>query len=181
MRGLIIALLALLATKVGAESTGILKNAINEVNANVVFMRHALAPGFGDPDNFSLSDCTTQRNLDEEGKRQARLIGKAIRESNIQFADALSSEWCRCKETTELLGLEQWSTFSGLNSFFQDYADKGDTLRKLKLKLNNIQDGVTLMITHQVVITATTGVAVGSGELVAYNSVTQLKKVFKLD
>ena len=109
------------------------------------------------------------------------MIGKAIQESSIQFADVLSSEWCRCKETAELLGLKQWSTFSGLNSFFQEYADKDDTLRKLKLKLNEIDNELILMVTHQVVISAATGVSVVSGGLVAYNSFSHLKKVFRLD
>ena len=181
MRHLFLILLVILSAKARAESRDILRDAIKEVDANVVFMRHALAPGFGDPINFSYSDCTTQRNLDEEGRRQARLIGKAIQESSIQFSDVLSSEWCRCKETTKLLGLKKWSTFSGLNSFFQDYADKDDTLRKLKLKLNEIDNAVILMVTHQVVISAATGVSVVSGGLVAYNSFSQLNKVFRLD
>ena len=178
---LFLIIFVILSPEARAESRDILRDAINEVDANVVFMRHALAPGFGDPNNFSSLDCTTQRNLDEEGRRQARLIGKAIQESSIQFADVLSSEWCRCKETAELLGLKQWSTFSGLNSFFQDYADKDDTLRKLKLKLNEIDNDVILMVTHQVVISAATGVSVVSGGLVAYNSFSYLKKVFRLD
>ena len=181
MRTLIIALLVIAGTKVEADNKDVLEEAIDKVSANVVFMRHALAPGFGDPDNFSLSDCAKQRNLDKEGRRQARIIGKAIQESRVQFVAILSSEWCRCMETTELLGLGQWSTFSGLNSFFQDYADKNNTLSKLQLKLDKIEYGITLMITHQVVINAVTGLTVGSGELVAYNSVTRMKKVIRLD
>ena len=174
-------LFILVNTKISAENKNILKGAIFEVDANVVFMRHALAPGFGDPDNFSLLDCTSQRNLDEEGRRQARLIGAAIRESNMQFADVLSSEWCRCKETAELLNVGKWKTFSGLNSFFQDHADKGETLKKLHLKLNTLDNGITLLVTHQVVINAITGTTVRSGDLVAYNSVSEKKKLFRLD
>ena len=71
----ILAFIVLLASHASAENRSILSNAIAAVDANVVFMRHALAPGYGDPANFSLSDCDTQRNLDLEGRKQASYIG----------------------------------------------------------------------------------------------------------
>ena len=177
----ILAFLVLLASHASAESRSILSNAIAAVDANVVFMRHALAPGYGDPANFSLSDCDTQRNLDLEGRKQASYIGVAIKNSGFRFAQVFSSEWCRCKETTELMKVGQWKTFSGLNSFFQGYADKDSTLEKLSLSLNELTEGVTLMITHQVIINATTGASIGSGEFVAYNTSSKKRKVFRLD
>ena len=130
-----------------------------------------------------MGDCDTQRNLDTKGRQQAIDIGAAIQRSGFRFTQVFSSEWCRCKETTELLELGHWQTFSGLNSFFQGYADKSITLRDLELKLNKINDdsGITLMVTHQVVIRAATGTSVASGELVAYNTLTKFKKTFKLD
>ena len=170
-----------LSTHAWAEKKNALKDAINEVAANVVFMRHAMAPGFGDPDNFSLSDCSFQRNLNKNGKKQARAIGVSIYKSGVRFNEVLSSEWCRCKETTELLNIGDWKTFSGLNSFFQGYADRAIILRELDLKLKKVRDGVTLMVTHQVVISAVTGASISSGELIAYNSVSKAKKVFRLD
>ena len=118
MRSFLLAILTVLATQACSESDDILKDAIDAVDANVVFMRHAVAPGFGDPDNFSLLDCSTQRNLDASGRKQARAIGASIQKSSIRFDKILSSEWCRCKETVQLLGIGQWQTFSGLNSFF---------------------------------------------------------------
>jgi phosphohistidine phosphatase SixA len=183
MRFVIIAFLMIIATQASPENRHTLEEAIKEVDANVVFMRHALAPGFGDPDNFSLSDCSTQRNLDKAGRKQAHAIGVSIKKSSVHFNEVFSSQWCRCKETTELLELGHWQTFSGLNSFFQGYADKSITLRDLELKLNKINDdsGITLMVTHQVVIRAATGTSVASGELVAYNTLTKFKKTFKLD
>ena len=75
------------------------------IDANVIFMRHALAPGFGDPEDFNVADCSTQRNLNEEGRAQALSIGKAMRNSGLQFKEILSSQWCRCTQTTELLNL----------------------------------------------------------------------------
>jgi phosphohistidine phosphatase SixA len=174
-------ILSIQAQTVGAEGRHILLEAITEIDADVVFMRHALAPGFGDPDNFSLTECNTQRNLDQVGRSQAIEIGMKIKESGLSFIEVLSSEWCRCKETAQLLDIGQWETFSGLNSFFQDYADRVETLQKLDGKLSDLKTGVTFMVTHQVVIRAVTGVSVGSGELVAYNSSTELIKTFRLD
>jgi len=178
---ILVAFLMTLSTQVWADGRNILKDAIKEVDANVVFLRHAMAPGFGDPDNFSLLDCSTQRNLNENGRKQARAIGFSINKSGVRFNEIISSDWCRCKETAELLNIGTWQTFLGLNSFFQAYAERAFTLRELDLKLKKLKNGVTLMITHQVVITAVTGISVTSGEMVAYNSVSEAKKVFRLD
>ena len=177
----IITFLIFLSNQVVAESQNILINSISDINANVLFMRHALAPGFGDPINFSINNCNSQRNLDKRGKAQAKAIGAAIIQSGFQFNQILSSEWCRCKETAELMDLGQWETFSGLNSFFQGYADKAKTLQQLNLRLEEFKEGVTLLVTHQVTITAITGASVGSGEFVAYNTITKKAKVFRLD
>ena len=178
---MLVAFLVTLSTQVWADGRDILKDAIKEVDANVVFLRHAMAPGFGDPDNFSLLDCSTQRNLNENGRKQARAIGFSINKSGVRFNEIISSDWCRCKETAELLNIGTWQTFLGLNSFFQAYAERSVTLRELDLKLKKLKNGVTLMITHQVVISAVTGISVTSGEMVAYNSVSEAKKVFRLD
>ena len=178
---MLVAFLVTLSTQVWADGRDILKDAIKEVDANVVFLRHAMAPGFGDPENFSLLDCSTQRNLNENGRKQARAIGFSINKSGVRFNEIISSDWCRCKETAELLNIGKWQTFLGLNSFFQAYVEKAVTLRELDLKLKKLKNGVTLMITHQVVISAVTGISVTSGEMVAYNSVSEAKKVFRLD
>ena len=166
-------------TIAGGQSN--LRDTISDINANVLFMRHALAPGFGDPINFSINNCNSQRNLDKRGKAQAKAIGAAIIQSGFHFNQILSSEWCRCKETAKLMNLGQWETFSGLNSFFQGYADKAKTLQQLNLRLEEFKEGVTLLVTHQVTITAITGASVGSGEFVAYNTITKKAKVFRLD
>ena len=117
-------LLVVLAPISKAEPASSLMSAISYLNADIVFMRHALAPGFGDPDRFELGDCSTQRNLDTNGRNQAQLIGRELLTSGIHFSEILSSEWCRCRETASLLNMGKWSVFSGLNSFFQNYADK---------------------------------------------------------
>jgi phosphohistidine phosphatase SixA len=171
-RRLLLALLCALPVASWATDD-VLTAAIKKINGNVVFMRHAIAPGYGDPDNFKIGDCSTQRNLDDTGRSQARAIGKALSQSRTQFAEILSSEWCRCQETTALLGLGKWRTFEGLNSFFQGYADADATIPKLQKKLATLKPGVTLMVSHQVVISRITGVSPSSGGLVVYNTQTK--------
>ncbi len=155
-----------------AHAMDYLAQAVSAIDANVVFMRHENAPGFGDPENFALHDCSTQRNLDEKGRKQAQKMGDQLRASSVKFVEILTSEWCRCKETTDLLNVGSWQTFSGLNSFFQGYADENATLKQLRQKLSSIKPGVTLMVTHQVVISAVTGRGAQTGEMIAFNTRT---------
>ena len=149
-----------------------LKKALSNTSANVVFLRHALAPGFGDPAEFQINDCSTQRNLDQAGQRQARFIGKYLREHKIVFDTILSSQWCRCKQTADLLNMGSWQEFTGLNSFFQGHADRTDTLKKLQQKLDNLPaDTLVLMITHAV-INAVTKISPASLVLMITHQVT---------
>ena len=158
-----------------------LKKALSKTSANVVFLRHALAPGFGDPAEFQINDCSTQRNLDQAGQLQARFIGKYLRDNKIVFDTILSSQWCRCKQTAALLNMGSWKEFTGLNSFFQGYADRTDTLKKLQQKLDKLPAGtLVLMITHQVVINAVTKISPASGGFVVYNTRTKLSKSVQL-
>ena len=146
------------------------------ISANVIFMRHALAPGFGDPHNFIKEDCSTQRNLNNKGRLQARLIGSYLKASDIKFSEILTSEWCRCIDTIKELNLGKWETFSGLNSFFQGHEKKDQVMNKLQKKLDSLDNSdLVLFVTHQVVITEQTGVAPSSGEMVLYNSITKEK------
>ncbi|MGW8207288.1 MAG: histidine phosphatase family protein [Hyphomicrobiaceae bacterium] len=87
-------------------------------------MRHALAPGVGDPDNFSVEDCATQRNLSADGRAQARVTGERFRRNGVKTARDYSSAWCRCKDTAALLGLGKVEVLDKLNSFFQDYGQR---------------------------------------------------------
>ena len=66
---------------------------------NIIFIRHAYAPGNGDPENFDINDCNTQRNLNNEGRVQSKKIGNFFKENEIQIDKVISSEWCRCTET----------------------------------------------------------------------------------
>ena len=83
---------------------------IQSIGANVIFMRHAIAPGTGDPKEFKIEDCETQRNLSDEGKEQAMQLGKFLK-SNIKIDRVYTSQWCRCSETAHLLDLADSETF----------------------------------------------------------------------
>ena len=152
------------------------------ISANVIFLRHALAPGVGDPENFMKEDCSTQRNLNDKGRLQARLIGNYLRSTNLKFSQILTSEWCRCIDTVKELNLGQWTTFSGLNSFFQVYEKKDQVMNKLQKKLDSLgYSDLALFVTHQVVISEQTGILPRSGEMVLYNSITKQKARFMID
>ena len=139
---------------------------------NVLLIRHALAPGFGDPQNFDLNDCSTQRNLDGEGREQAFRIGEKIEAAGIKFSKIYSSQWCRCLETPEYMNLGEITVEPGLNSFFQGIVPKDKTLDRLRKRLESVEEKqeLVLMVTHQVTITAVTGITVSSGEAVAFNT-----------
>ena len=152
------------------------------ISANVIFLRHALAPGVGDPDNFIKEDCSTQRNLNDKGRLQARLIGNYLRSTNLKFSQILTSEWCRCIDTARELNLGQWTTFSGLNSFFQVYEKKDQVMKKLQKKLDSLgYSDLALFVTHQVVISEQTGIVPRSGEMVLYNSISKQKARYMVD
>jgi phosphohistidine phosphatase SixA len=143
------------------------------VLANAFMLRHSLAPGFGDPDEFIIDQCDTQRNLDDVGRSQATLLGLQVQQMGLVFDKVYSSYWCRCLETAELLNLGAVEAFAGLNSFFQAHADRNKTLKLLQEKFVGLDErSLTLMVTHQVVIQAVSGIGVASGALVAYNSKT---------
>ncbi|RKT34173.1 phosphohistidine phosphatase SixA [Roseovarius halotolerans] len=133
----------------------------------VALMRHALAPGTGDPAGFDLADCSTQRNLDERGREQARRIGRAMRADGVHFDAIWSSEWCRARETAELLGFDEVVEEPALNSFFAGRGDRAaQTVEILKLIEAQPTDSRLLLVSHQVNISALTGSFAGSGEII---------------
>ena len=147
--------------------------AIDRIGGNVLFLRHALAPGFGDPPQFAIDDCATQRNLNDAGRAQARAIGAYMKRHDIVPDTILSSQWCRCQDTARDMAIGPFSTHIGLNSFFDGHVDRGHTLAALRAHMTTIApDRLDLMVTHQVVISAITGIAPRSGGMVVYNSHT---------
>ncbi len=134
---------------------------------HVALLRHALAPGTGDPAHFVLRDCSTQRNLSREGRDQAARIGARFAANGISQASVLSSQWCRCLETARLLDLGPVEELPVLNSFFRRYERREPQTNGLKDWLaGQPLDRPVVLVTHQVNITALTGVYPSSGELV---------------
>ncbi len=133
----------------------------------IVLLRHAPAPGYSDPPQFRLGDCSTQRNLDDHGREQARRLGIAFRARNIRVGAVWSSQWCRCRETADLAFPGQAREDAVFNSFFED-SGRGpaqtDAARQRLRQWNG--PGVLVVVTHQVNITALTGIVPAAGEAV---------------
>ena len=134
---------------------------------NIYLLRHALAPGMGDPEEFNVEDCSTQRNLSAEGRKQAFRIGVRFRDNGIKTAYVVSSQWCRCLETAKLLGFGNITENQILNSFFDQFHLQDKRTASLRDWLLRYQLDVPLiLVTHQVNITALTGIYPTSGEAV---------------
>ena len=136
-----------------------------ERDGAIAIMRHALAPGGGDPAQFVLEDCETQRNLDARGRDQARAIGAELRLRGVKFDKVFTSQWCRCRETAALIEMGAVQALPSLNSFFAGQGDRvGQTAATLAAL--SAREGRVLLVTHQVNITALTGVFPKSGEII---------------
>jgi phosphohistidine phosphatase SixA len=156
----------LLTGNVSAQNEDIVWDALKQGRA-VALIRHATAPGLGDPPSFRIGDCSTQRNLSEEGRNQAQRIGKYFREKGVQSAAVYSSQWCRCLETARLLGLGAVTELAALNSFFRDSSTEERQTKEIRQFIMSLPAGKpTILITHQVNITAFTGIFPSSGEVI---------------
>jgi 8-oxo-(d)GTP phosphatase len=134
----------------------------------LLLLRHALAPGTGDPPGFVFGDCSTQRNLSDAGREQARALGERLRQAGIVQARIYSSRWCRCMETAELLDLGPVQPLPALDSFFQDRSQGAARTQVARNFLDELPAGPpVILVTHQVNITGLTGqfTASGSGVL----------------
>lgn len=132
----------------------------------IMMIRHAYAPGTGDPANFRIGDCSTQRNLNGEGREQARKLGAHIRAQGIKRARVLTSQWCRCSETAALLDLGPVEEFTGLNSFYTMPEKKDEWLTELRgmlARLDRQTDMPVILVTHAVTISAIAGTSASSG------------------
>ncbi|MFT5175625.1 MAG: phosphohistidine phosphatase SixA [Gammaproteobacteria bacterium] len=132
---------------------------------HVLMIRHANAPGNGDPAHFRLGDCDAQRNLDNDGRVQARTIGAWLRAHGVTHAQIYSSQWCRCLETARLLDLGDPIELPALNSFYEQDDDREPNLRALRefLNMRPPTGRPIVLVTHQVTISAITGRSVSSG------------------
>ena len=131
----------------------------------IVLFRHANAPGGGDPAGMRIGDCTTQRNLDDRGRAQARSIGEAFRSRGIAVGLVLTSQWCRTRETAELAFPGRGQDEPAFNSFFGDRSKGPAQTAAARRVLEAWRGpGALVVVAHQVNITALTGIVPASGE-----------------
>tara|TARA_B100001769_G_C21886475_1_gene479167 strand:- start:188 stop:736 length:549 start_codon:yes stop_codon:yes gene_type:complete len=134
----------------------------------LIFIRHAIAPGNGDPENFDIMDCNTQRNLDEKGIQQSKKIGLYFKKNKIKIDKVLSSQWCRCKDTAKI-AFKKFKTFNALNSFYDEKfaANESNQIEDLKKYIKKWDSDKNLvLVTHYVVISSILGIGSSSGEII---------------
>ena len=154
-------------TSLIANSNKDLQNILSK-DGKLIFIRHAYAPGSGDPDNFDILNCASQRNLNNTGIEQAKNIGKFFLRNSIDDNVVLSSEWCRCKQTAKY-AFKNYETKFFLNSFFnQKFShNKSNQIKELKKYIKKWNGkGNLIFITHYVVILEILNLSVESGEIV---------------
>ena len=154
---------------------------ILQKGGNLIFIRHAYAPGGGDPENFNINNCDTQRNLNDDGRKQSVKIGNFFLSNEIPIDKVLSSNWCRCKDTAKL-AFKNYKTVNFLNSFFSSkFAhNRQQQMKDLKNYIKNWDGNKNLvLVTHYVVITEAFGYAPSSGEIVVsdkkFNKIGSIK------
>ena len=133
----------------------------------VLLLRHTIAPGVGDPENFKLNDCSTQRNLSQVGREDAKAVGDWLKRRDIKISRVESSRWCRAKQTAQLLGIGKVRLNSNLDSLFES-ADPAKAIQTVRVKKQIVdwrnKSGLLVLVGHFVNIGAVAGVGVGSGE-----------------
>jgi phosphohistidine phosphatase SixA len=132
----------------------------------IVLFRHGTAPGVGDPAGFKLDDCATQRNLNEQGRAEARKLGEQFRAHKIQVGSVISSQWCRTRDTARLAFGSRVSDEPAFNSFFRlsPQAQEAKTAQARAVLARWSGPGALVVVTHQVNIQALAGVAAASAE-----------------
>ena len=137
--------------------------------SSIIIMRHADAPGFSDPPGYRLNDCSTQRNLGDDGRKQAAEIGKWLAGQGIQEARVFSSPWCRCMDTASLLNKGKAVPETSLGSFFEEMSWSDKQTKGLEAfiqkQLSSGNKIPLILVSHQVNIRAFTGASVGSGQM----------------
>ena len=132
---------------------------------NILLMRHAQTePGIGDPPNFQINDCSTQRNLSEAGREQARRVAAAFQRENLSPDEVRSSAWCRCVDTAEL-AFGRHTVWAPINSFFQQSGSERQTREVLQDLQKHRAPRNLVLVTHQVNISALTGEFTAMGEI----------------
>ena len=146
-----------------------------------VLLRHSITtPGVGDPPEFRLEQCSTQRNLSPEGRLQAKNVGAWFKREKLKPSAVKTSAWCRCKDTATLaFGTHQ--VWSPLNSTFGDRLPQPDQVQAIQAALANIPAGqFEVWVSHGVNARALTGEqpAMGEAFLMGAGGKLFLRKVF---
>ena len=146
-----------------------LANKLND-GTHVLLIRHADAPGYGDPRNYQIGQCSTQRNLGDLGRKQAKNTGDWLSSQGIGQAKVYSSPWCRCLDTASLLNKGEVKKEMALGSFFDDMSQakkQTDGLTKfIAVERKQFPNTPIIMVTHHVNIQSYVGVVVNSGDMV---------------
>ena len=158
------ALLALLLTPSPALADETVWSLLKK-GGQIVLMRHAVTtPGVGDPPGFRLDDCSTQRNLTDDGRSDAKRVGAAFRARGIVIESVLSSPWCRCVETANLaFGRAEVST--ALSNLFTHPENRDRQVREMRELMNAPQRGNRVLVSHGATISALTGVSLDTAEM----------------
>ena len=131
----------------------------------VLILRHALAPGTGDPTGFDINDCSTQRNLNDTGRAQAGAWKSFLEGHGITEARVFSSQWCRCLDTARGMNVGEVTKWPSLNSFFGNRGKGPLQARQTISLVNELEAGApVILVSHQVNTTALTGVYPSSNE-----------------
>lgn len=131
----------------------------------LLLMRHTTAPGTGDPEGFRLGDCSTQRNLNDRGRREARRWGQLLRKRKVEQPRLYASSWCRAQDTALEMGFGAVETLPALDSFFSDPSSQAAQTAEMRKAIQQLPaDRPVIMVSHQVNIQALTGVAPRNGE-----------------
>ena len=161
------------------------QNIVNELKSGgkLIFIRHAYAPGSGDPYNFDINNCSSQRNLSNIGKIQSKEIGNFFSKNNILVGKVYSSEWCRCKETAKI-AFNNYEIKKSLNSFFSEKFSKNrnSQITNLKKFIKDWDGKQNLVfITHYVVISDILNYGTSSGEIVISNKDLKVIETFEIE
>ena len=164
---IIIFLLISFNTFLTANSNDDLQRVLNE-GGKLIFIRHGHAPGSGDPDNFDISNCASQRTLNKAGIEQAKTIGNFFLKNHIKTNIVLSSEWCRCKQTAKY-AFKNYETKNFLNSFYDKkfLNNKKKQIKELKNYIKNSKmEKNIVFVTHYVVIAELLNIFPEPGEVI---------------
>tara|TARA_B100001057_G_scaffold303106_1_gene303314 strand:+ start:48 stop:605 length:558 start_codon:yes stop_codon:yes gene_type:complete len=179
---IILILFISLTTTVKADSK---KNIIENLKegGKLIFIRHAYAPGGGDPDNFNISDCSTQRNLNKNGQIQSKKIGDFFKKNDVETKKIYSSKWCRCKETASI-AFKNFETKNFLNSFFSskfahNRKSQMEDFQKFLLEWDKKTN--LIFVTHYVVISEILGYPSSSGEIVIANKNLKIIETLEIE